>query len=768
MRTLWRMVAGGVLLLSWMSRPAEAQLVCSPPAVLPAPLQGAVTYSSPYGPRYATSGGLLEYQFHGGVDYSTGGKVGVPVYAVQGSIISDIHFQGPTSGGWIITILGGPADPCPKANFQYLHLFDNSSWTGSILLQGCTSGPQTCPTTDSEGQPIYAMTSNTVTGQVITLEGTVLGETSSTGQQCYIEVFWTNFATGNPASALSNCPGLPVGNPSFGMTTTNNVSNIIAQGEPIAVVGDSGAAQAGGAHLHLQVPGGGQNPLAYVQHDSNPMPNYSVSYSLDQGDTPTDLDNNVVELSGTAPSLLNPVNPAPYVNLLAPLVIRADVEYWSTDDLDQLNILVVQNDANAPSSCGAGAGVVLFNCFNYGGTGQGRTVSTAHPELLNQAVLQGIYPHPHSTDFPTINGGGEVSFLSMQDPLNFTTLNPGSYLILISAVDILGDTLQVPPIHMTIPPKLTVSVMGTGNVTSNPQGLNSGILCGVFSLPGATQVCSDWFNTGTAVTLTATPATGYSFTGWSGSCGGAAPTCMLTVSDDQLSTGYQVTATFTPTGIPIKVTLSPAGPPADGAVSIEPAGVKCVAGSGASTPSQICQPLSIGGVTCQENCTVFYSDSSIGSSVTLAAGAQTSGYFFNGWTGDCSSTFLQNCNVTIQPVADKPKGYSVTATFAPGVCVPSIWYLGTVVDNDGFTVPAVGDSDQSFGQYPRPDPGKDCATVSPIEAAQIPAAAYGVFCAEPEGAGLSGTIPGCVLTSYGSEAALEAELMLLEMLCDCF
>jgi hypothetical protein len=75
---------------------------------------------------------------------------------------------------------------------------------------------------------------------------------------------------------------------------------------------------------------------------------------------------------------------------------------------------------------------------------------------------------------------------------------------------------------------LTVSTggIGTGTVTSVPAGINCG------------GDCNKDYNSGTAITLTATPASGSVFTGWSGACNGTG-TCQVTM--DQART---VTATF--------------------------------------------------------------------------------------------------------------------------------------------------------------------------------------------------------------------------------
>jgi uncharacterized repeat protein (TIGR02543 family) len=78
---------------------------------------------------------------------------------------------------------------------------------------------------------------------------------------------------------------------------------------------------------------------------------------------------------------------------------------------------------------------------------------------------------------------------------------------------------------------VTVMRVGQGTVVSMPAGINCG------------ATCSGVFGEGQMIQLTATPAAGYGFTGWSGACAAAMsnPVCMLTVAAD-----LNATATFEP------------------------------------------------------------------------------------------------------------------------------------------------------------------------------------------------------------------------------
>ncbi len=115
--------------------------------------------------------------------------------------------------------------------------------------------------------------------------------------------------------------------------------------------------------------------------------------------------------------------------------------------------------------------------------------------------------------------------------------SPGGILIFggISNGQVVADTYIYSPSATTL--TVAKSGAGSGTVKSNP----SGIKCG--------SACSASFAAGTVVTLTAAPAGGSAFDGWSGGCSGTG-TCQVTITDN-----IAVTASFS---VPPSIGVSPA------------------------------------------------------------------------------------------------------------------------------------------------------------------------------------------------------------------
>ena len=136
---------------------------------------------------------------------------------------------------------------------------------------------------------------------------------------------------------------------------------------------------------------------------------------------------------------------------------------------------------------------------------------------------------------------------------------------------------------------------GSGTVSSNP----SGIACG--------GDCSQDYLAGTSVTLSATPAAGSVFAGWSGACSGTGG-CVVPMTINR-----SVTAKFNlapPDSLTLEITIDPAGA-GNGTVTSNPSGIAC-------------------GGDCSQ-------DYPAGTPVALTA-TPAFGSIFAGWSGACSGT----------------------------------------------------------------------------------------------------------------------------------
>lgn len=85
---------------------------------------------------------------------------------------------------------------------------------------------------------------------------------------------------------------------------------------------------------------------------------------------------------------------------------------------------------------------------------------------------------------------------------------------------------------------LTVTVLGTGSVSTNDVQMN------------CSANCSTTYPSGSTVTLTAAPAAGSVLLGWSGACSGTANTCTVTITSNTT-----VAATFGPAPSPAHASI---------------------------------------------------------------------------------------------------------------------------------------------------------------------------------------------------------------------
>lgn len=146
---------------------------------------------------------------------------------------------------------------------------------------------------------------------------------------------------------------------------------------------------------------------------------------------------------------------------------------------------------------------------------------------------------------------------------------------------------------------------------------------------GCVSSCSSTYPNGTIVTLTATPATGSAFTGWSGGGCSGTGACVVTMTADTA-----VTATFGLVPETLDVSTQNDG---TGVVTTAPAGIDC-------------------GTTCSH---AF----GYGTKVTLTATA-AAGSSFAGWSGDCVGK--ASCILTMTAA------HLVTGSFVKDCAVPQV------------------------------------------------------------------------------------------------
>jgi hypothetical protein len=85
--------------------------------------------------------------------------------------------------------------------------------------------------------------------------------------------------------------------------------------------------------------------------------------------------------------------------------------------------------------------------------------------------------------------------------------------------------------------KTDLSVVLTGSGAGTVTSAGAGIACGLD--------CNESYYLGESVTLTATPASGSAFSGWSGACSGSSPACSVT-----MDVSHTVSAAFIPASVP--------------------------------------------------------------------------------------------------------------------------------------------------------------------------------------------------------------------------
>jgi hypothetical protein len=207
---------------------------------------------------------------------------------------------------------------------------------------------------------------------------------------------------------------------------------------------------------------------------------------------------------------------------------------------------------------------------------------------------------------------------------NIEILNPGfptSFCFFAgTTTNVWVDDVEVIVLQEAQQYAVTVEKSGTGlgTVTSNPAGISCG------------DNCSESYDSGTQVTLTATPQAGSTFDGWSGGGCSGTGSCTITLNSD-----VTVTATFSPiaqvTDYLLTVNKTGTG---NGTITSSPKGISC-------------------GSDCSETCPIGKKPKKMTLKVKPDANAT-----FLGWGGACQASGVKtSCKLTMD--SDK----NVTASF---------------------------------------------------------------------------------------------------------
>ena len=189
------------------------------------------------------------------------------------------------------------------------------------------------------------------------------------------------------------------------------------------------------------------------------------------------------------------------------------------------------------------------------GSGSGSVTSTPSGISCPSSCLAAFSQNSNVTLTATAAEGSTFAgFSSNCVPANPQT-NPPTCVVPIGTADVTVTVTFSTGSGLTL--SVTKAGTGSGTVTSSPAGISCG------------STCSASFASGTAVTLTASPADGSTFTGWTGGGCSGTGTCVVTVT-----AATSVTATFNSNTNNFALTVTPTGT-GTGTVMSAPAGISC-------------------------------------------------------------------------------------------------------------------------------------------------------------------------------------------------
>ncbi|PQJ97192.1 InlB B-repeat-containing protein [Chromatium okenii] len=280
-----------------------------------------------------------------------------------------------------------------------------------------------------------------------------------------------------------------------------------------------------------------------------------------------------------------------------------------------------------------------------------------------------------------INNGTLVTLTAASDSSSFVTSWTNCTPIATNQCQVTMDAAKTVTATFDLGKQLNVNFTGTGTVTVTHARVGT----------DCTTNCSLLYTNGSLVALNATPASGYSFTGWETDCTGTG-ICSLTMTANKTVTAnfilntYSITATANPTaggsiscspnpvtsGNTANCTATPNTGYALSNFSGDCSGTTCALTNVTAAKAVTANFTPLYSITATANPTVGGSVSCSPNPITSGGAANctataNAGYTFNGFSGDCSGTTCAFSNVTANKTvtANFTGTYSITATANP-------------------------------------------------------------------------------------------------------
>ncbi len=226
-----------------------------------------------------------------------------------------------------------------------------------------------------------------------------------------------------------------------------------------------------------------------------------------------------------------------------------------------------------------------------------------------------------------------------------------------------GQTMFLANLNQTLP--LSVTVSGTGTVTSAPAGISCG------------ATCTASFDASSQVTLTAAAGSGYTFSSWSGDCAGTTAATSVT-----MGAARSCTATFTANSQPNPPPTPPSPPPPPPPPFVSPTN---------PPPAVIAADTTGSGQG-----TVSFASSFANPSTLSFTASQTSGAALPTWLSFDPSSVSFNYdvplppNLPIQPSADVSAEATARAVRAGRSIVNTVYPLSILVQTVPVSLSATG------------------------------------------------------------------------------